>query len=133
MYTPRYSSSKTKDALLAQVETCHYTYVTLFSPHQQQVCTEDYSKKCQITFVKQSVSESVRECYVPLEQQCSQAGQEVCRTYLETTCTTRYRRCAGRTWRPPAPPGTGASQGAITWGTPPAPGHPGSCVGQAAP
>ena len=78
-----------------QVETCHYTYVTLFTPHQEQVCSDNYKKKCSIVFVTRSSPETVRTCYRPLEQDCSQEGSLTCRTYLESTCTTRYTAKAG--------------------------------------
>ncbi len=32
------------------VEKCHYTYVTRFNPAQEEVCEENFEKKCQITF-----------------------------------------------------------------------------------
>ena len=31
-----------------QVEKCHYTYVTEFTPNQEEVCEENFEKKCQI-------------------------------------------------------------------------------------
>ena len=37
-----------------QVEKCHYTYVTEFLPNQEEVCEENFEKKCQITFKKMS-------------------------------------------------------------------------------
>ena len=53
-----------------QVEKCHYTYVTEFLPNQEEVCEENFEKKCQITFKKMSSVETVKKCYTPLEKVC---------------------------------------------------------------
>ena len=31
---------------------CHYTYVTQFTPTQEEVCKETFKKSCSITFKK---------------------------------------------------------------------------------
>ena len=97
-------------------------FVFRFTPHQQEVCDENYKKKCTIVFVTQSQRETVRmhicrlslksmivtkaddshqnptsqvqKCYRPLENQCSGEGPEECRDYPETICTTRYTKKA---------------------------------------
>ena len=38
------------------VEKCHYTYVTEFTPVQEEVCEENFEKKCQITFKQMAVT-----------------------------------------------------------------------------
>merc|ERR1712037_871032 len=48
-------------------EQCHYTYVTKFSPSQEEVCEENFEKSCQITFKQQAFNETVRKCYRPTE------------------------------------------------------------------
>ena len=53
-----------------QIEKCHYTYVTEFLPNQEEVCEENFEKKCQITFKKMSSIETVKKCYTPLEKVC---------------------------------------------------------------
>jgi len=53
-----------------QVEKCHYTYVTEFTPIQEEVCEENFEKKCQITFKKMASVETVKKCYTPLEKVC---------------------------------------------------------------
>ena len=72
------------------VEKCHYTYVTQFSPAQEEVCDENFEKTCQITFKQQAVEETVKKCYKPLEKICNGQGEEECRTVYESSCTTRY-------------------------------------------
>ena len=32
------------------VEKCHYTYITQFEPTQEEECSENFQKNCQITF-----------------------------------------------------------------------------------
>lgn len=72
------------------VEKCHYTYVTQFSPAQEEVCEENFEKTCQITFKQQALMETVKKCYRPLEKICNGQGPRECRTVYESACTTRY-------------------------------------------
>jgi len=72
------------------VEKCHYTYVTQFSPAQEEVCEENFEKSCQITFKQQATNETVKKCYRPLEKVCNGQGPEECRTVYESSCTTKY-------------------------------------------
>ena len=32
------------------IEKCHLTYITQFSPTQEEECSENFQKNCQITF-----------------------------------------------------------------------------------
>ena len=32
------------------IEKCHYTYITQFEPTQEEECSENFQKNCQITF-----------------------------------------------------------------------------------
>jgi hypothetical protein len=72
------------------VEKCHYTYVTVFSPAQEEVCEENFEKICQITFKQQALTEDVRKCYRPLKKVCNGEGETVCRTVYESSCSTKY-------------------------------------------
>merc|ERR1711981_1509999 len=72
------------------VEKCHYTYVTQFTPAQEEVCEENFEKLCQITFKQQAVEETVKKCYKPLIKTCNGEGEDVCKTVYESACTTRY-------------------------------------------
>merc|ERR1719309_1040030 len=72
------------------VEQCHYTYVTEFKPTQEQVCTENFQKQCQITFKQKAMNETVKKCYKPIEKVCNGQGPEECRTVYESSCTTKY-------------------------------------------
>ena len=72
------------------VEKCHYTYITQFSPAQEEICEENFEKSCQITFKQQAFNETVKKCYKPLEKVCNGQGPEQCRTLYESSCTTKY-------------------------------------------
>ena len=72
------------------IRKCHVTYVTFFSPSQEQKCDEIFNKKCQITFRKEASREIFRKCYTPLVKVCNGQGPEECRTVWESSCTTRY-------------------------------------------
>ena len=72
------------------IEKCHYTYITQFSPAQEEVCDENFEKTCQITFKQQAFNETVKKCYKPLEKVCNGQGPEQCRTLFESACTTKY-------------------------------------------
>merc|ERR1712038_1387062 len=72
------------------VEKCHYTYVTQFTPSQEEVCEENFEKSCSITFKQQAFNETVRKCYRPTMKVCNGRGPEECRTVYESSCTTKY-------------------------------------------
>merc|ERR1712036_55279 len=71
-------------------EQCHYTYVTQFTPSQEEVCEENFEKSCQITFKQKAFNETVTKCYRPLEKECNGQGKEICQTVYESSCTTKY-------------------------------------------
>lgn len=71
-------------------EQCHYTYVTQFTPTQEESCEENFEKKCSITFKQQAFNETVKKCYKPLIKECNGQGPEECRTVYESSCTTKY-------------------------------------------
>ena len=70
------------------IEKCHYTYITQFSPSQEEECEENFEKSCQITFRQEAVRNTVRKCYRPQVKVCNGQGEEQCRTVYETDCTT---------------------------------------------
>jgi hypothetical protein len=72
------------------VEQCHYSYVTQFTPTQEEVCEENFEKTCQITFKQQAFNETVKKCYKPVTKVCNGQGPEECRTVYESSCTTKY-------------------------------------------
>merc|ERR1711874_410191 len=72
------------------VEKCHYTYVTQFTPAQEEVCDETFEKSCSITFKQQAFEDKVNKCYTPVEKVCNGQGEDICQTVYESACTTKY-------------------------------------------
>ena len=70
----------------AEEEKCHNTYLTLFSPVQEERCDETFEKKCQITFRPEAAEDTVRSCLTPLVKECSGAGPQECRTEQVCWC-----------------------------------------------
>ena len=54
--------------MIRMVEQCHFTYVTKFKPTQEQICDENFEKKCQISFKQQGYNETVKKCYKPVQK-----------------------------------------------------------------
>ena len=85
-----------KDPVLScvhkKVEKCHYTYTTQFIPVTEEVCDPHYEKRCTITYKQVAQNDTLVHCYNPLVRKCEEAeeGEEECRDYNETSCTTRY-------------------------------------------
>jgi len=83
-----------KDPILScvhrNVEKCHYTYITQFTPSQEEKCDENYQKSCQISFHKKALNETIRKCYRPVEKVCNGKGPEECRVVYESSCNTKY-------------------------------------------
>jgi len=64
--------------------------VTEFEANKEELCNENFEKKCQITFKKEAVQEKVKKCYRPQKKVCNGYGPEECRTVYESSCSTRY-------------------------------------------
>jgi len=85
-----------KDPVLScihkSIEKCHYTYTTQFVPNTERVCDKVYEKRCSITYSQVPQNETLVHCYNPLVRACDKAeeGEEQCREYRETACTTQY-------------------------------------------
>ena len=71
-------------------EKCHDTYITFFTPSQEEECEDNFEKKCQITFRKEASTETIQKCYKPLTKVCNGQGPRECQTEYETSCSTRY-------------------------------------------
>ena len=74
------------------VEHCHYTYVTQFTPSQEAVCEENLEKQCSITFKQQAYNEIVKKCYKSIEKVCHNiVDQHIAATLW--TSTTNQQCC----------------------------------------
>ena len=71
------------------VEKCHYTYVTVFNPQQEEQCEENFEKSCQITFRAEASTETMRKCLTPKRKICNGQGPQQCRNEYESSCSTR--------------------------------------------
>ena len=49
---------------------CYFSYVTQYTPTTEDVCSENYAKKCYIEYSQRSVAETVEKCYHPMERVC---------------------------------------------------------------
>ena len=77
-----------------------------FSPHQQEVCDENYKKKCTIVFITQSQTEMVRSLVLN-----PRAKFAICLSRCESAIGPWRSVAQGKGWRsagrctsPPAPP-----------------------------
>ena len=61
---------------------------------QEEICEENFEKKCQITFKQMAVTETVKKCYRPLMKTC---GNEA------TPSRLRFKRQGGTSY--PTHPG----------------------------
>merc|ERR1711953_339802 len=72
------------------VEKCHYTYVTEFSPVQEEVCEENFEKKCQITFKRMAVTETVKKMLPTTDENLRKRSQPF-QTSSQTTASGIWR------------------------------------------
>ena len=55
-----------------QVDTqCYLSYVTQYTPTTEDVCSDNYRKKCYIEYTKTAVTETIEKCIIPMERICS--------------------------------------------------------------
>ena len=55
----------------AQVDQqCYLSYVTQYTPATEDVCSENYKKKCYIDYTKTAVTETLEKCIIPRERVC---------------------------------------------------------------
>ena len=68
-----------------------YTFIVLvYESIKESICQEHFEKVCQINFVKKAIKGVVEKCYNPFEKVCDGRGPESCKTFHETSCTTKY-------------------------------------------
>ena len=93
------------------VEKCHYTYVTEFTPAQEEICEENFEKKCQITFKQMAVSETVKKCYRPLMKTCgNEATPSRLRFKRQLPGKNRFKKRTCRLFPQVVKPATGGPQ-----------------------
>merc|ERR1712156_566288 len=75
------------------VEVCHDTLATHFKHHRENLCSEQFTKICRITFRKLANKEYIEHCYTPMIKECKTREQEdrmKCKEVFETECVTKY-------------------------------------------
>merc|ERR550532_1152754 len=50
---------------------CYLSYITQYTPATEDVCSENYKKKCYIEYARTAVTETVEKCIIPRERLCS--------------------------------------------------------------
>ena len=71
-------------------QKCHITYVTDYTPQQEERCEENFKKNCFIEFKDRASEEQVQFCFTPLVKNCDTPGPEECTTEYTSSCTTMY-------------------------------------------
>lgn len=51
-------------------QQCYLSYVTQYTPATEDVCSENYKKKCYIDYTKTAVTETLEKCIIPRERVC---------------------------------------------------------------
>ena len=49
---------------------CYLSYITQYTPATEEVCSENYKKKCYIEYARTSVTETLEKCIIPRERLC---------------------------------------------------------------
>jgi len=70
---------------------CHTTYVTEYEPIQEQICEENYEKKCSIVTVDVDVDETVKTCMKPLQRVCNDGPTETVHRIKRDTLSTHLK------------------------------------------
>merc|ERR1711934_57292 len=68
---------------------CHTTYLTAYTAQQEEVCDENYRKKCFIEYEQIAFNVTATVCRTPLIKDCDIQGPEICRTEYESECWTK--------------------------------------------
>ena len=71
-------------------------FVSVYESIKESLCQEHFEKVCQINFVKKAIRGTVKKCYNPFEKVCDGRGPPECKTFHETSCTTRYDEMDGK-------------------------------------
>ena len=81
-------------------QSCHQSFITRYTPYQEEECSEQYKKVCELRRDQVEVEEMVEVCRTILEKNCTAGGSgepEECRTMYESECWTKYQQHEVRT------------------------------------
>merc|ERR1712227_100044 len=83
---------------------CYKSLVTVYNPHQEEECDEDYIKDCFIDYEKAATNATTKVCTKKLEKICKEDQEDedigygrqlrtdqdiICTTYYQSECVTR--------------------------------------------
>ena len=57
------------------ITICHHSSIIRYNYHKEEVCRDQYSKNCHISFTKEPREEIMENCYVPVVKECSEEDE----------------------------------------------------------
>ena len=73
-------------------EKCHTTFVTRYSPFEEEECSTSFKKNCLLRSEAVEVEEMVEVCRTPLVKNCSVSGPVECHNIYESECWTKFEQ-----------------------------------------
>ena len=81
------------------VTECHLRQVTVYLSSREEICGDNYYKRCNIVYNVPGLKETVRHCHHPIRKMCNEESEEkedildkskYCETLFETKCSTHF-------------------------------------------
>ena len=69
-------------------DVCHESYVTVFKPQQEEICSEEFKKVCSISYEDRAINKVVEECRTSFVPDYDAPGEKECQNVYETICET---------------------------------------------
>ena len=65
------------ECITRKEKICHTSYITKFSSRREQVCEENFEKKCHIVIAEVVANETVTSCMRPLQRVCDDGEEQI--------------------------------------------------------